>query len=420
MTLAVRDDDEDLLFALAQSSGVGVVRRKEGRGHPQSAWVVYRKDEAAKLAGFLDQHPLRTRKRQDFAVWRDAVRAWTRDEVDRAGRMHELRSAIREARVYRPRNDLSTTHLESPGFDDWLGGFIAGDGSFDIGAGSVRLVIRLRADDAPVLHGIANATGAGRVYGPYASPGSNPVMTWIVCSKRDHVAMVRALEGRIPGRKAAEFAVWRRAVEARADTRMSRVGRREVIDEAQRELRQLRRYRARRTQVPSAKSRRSQQMFEQNLRWLSLLRSWAAAEPAALTTAAYERARRDGWPTRNTLAGRFGSWYDALTAAGLRDRTVMQPDTRDKRLAGGAQAREARRHAQRERVIDAVRRCSATLGRVPAPTEYARWRLHNDPDAPSFVTAYRLFPGGWKQVQSATQVAAGTTNRGVGGGTRSS
>jgi hypothetical protein len=52
-------------------------------------------------------------------------------------------------------------------------------------------------------------------------------------------------------------------------------------------------------------------------------------------------------------------------------------------------------------VIDAIQRCAAALGHLPGPTECARWRFHNDPAAPTFVTAYRLFPGGWHQLQAA-------------------
>jgi len=402
MRMAVRDDDVDLLFALARFTGIGVVRRIEVRGNPQCAWTVYRQDDAAGLVRLLDRCPLRSRKRHDFAVWRAAVDAWVATEPTRFDRMRELRRAIRDARTYRPPDETApTTALESSGFDDWLAGFIAGDGSFGIHAGAVRLTIRLRADDADVLRGIASATGAGKVSGPYPNPGSNPVMNWNVCGTDDLLRVARRLEGRVPGRKVAEFAVWRRAAQARANGELSPAERRQLVDEAQREIRHLRRYRTPRTPVPSAKSRRGQQMFEQNLRWLALLRTWAEAESGVLSVMAYQRARRKGWPTRNTLASRFGSWYDVLTAAGLSDRAAVQPSQRDKRVAGGVQAREQRRQVQRERVLDAMRRCAASLGRLPGPTEYARWRFHNDPDAPAVATAYLLFPGGWSGLQGA-------------------
>lgn len=401
MGLAVRDDDADLLQTLASLTGIGVVRRKNERGNPQAIWHVYRKDHAARLRRLLDEHPLRSRKRREFDVWRDAVHAWLGTAPDRFERMRALKGDLHAARAYREPGPKVTTRMHSVGFDDWLAGFVAGDGSFRIGDGSVRLTIRLRADDSPLLRGLMAATRAGNVAGPYDNPGSKPVVGWNVCSKSDLVGMVQRLDGRVPGRKAAEFEVWRRAVAAYADTSLPRQKRVELIAAAGRELKALRRYRPLRVPLPAAVTRRGNRMFEQNRRWLKLLREWAAAEPGALSGVAYERARRDGWPTRNTLAGRFGSWYDALAAARLSDRAARSPEQRDRIRAAGEEARERRRQVQRERVLDAMRRCIADLGRLPGPTGYARWRLHNDPAAPSFVTAYRLFPGGWSEIHAA-------------------
>jgi hypothetical protein len=216
------------------------------------------------------------------------------------------------------------------------------------------------------------------------------------------VALAARLDGLIPGRKAKEFEVWRRAVAARADEGRPREERRRIIDEARRELGQLRRYRPG-APLPSAKNRTVQRMYQQNVAWLALLREWAADEPGPLTGEKYQRARLAGWPSRNTLARRFGSWYDALAAAGLSERAALSPDMRDARLRGGEPAREERRRLQRERVVAALRLCEQSLGRSPGPTEYARWRLHNDPDAPSFGTAYRHFPGGWSELLAAAR-----------------
>jgi hypothetical protein len=105
----------------------------------------------------------------------------------------------------------------------------------------------------------------------------------------------------------------------------------------------------------------------------------------------------------NTLAARFGSWYDVLAAAGVAERAAVGPARRDAGVAAGAAARAERREAARARTVDAVRRCAAALGHVPGATEYARWRFHNEPAAPSFGTAYRLFPGGWRELQAAAQ-----------------
>jgi hypothetical protein len=145
-------------------------------------------------------------------------------------------------------------------------------------------------------------------------------------------------------------------------------------------------------------------MYEQNCAWLPLLRRWAEQEPGSLTGTGYDRWRPPGSPTRNTLAVRFGSWYDALDAARLADRAAVTPELRDARVRSGEARRAERRIAQRERTIAAVTRCATALGRFPGPTEYARWRLHNEPTAPSFVTGYKLF-GGWPELRAVCQAS---------------
>jgi hypothetical protein len=62
--------------------------------------------------------------------------------------------------------------------------------------------------------------------------------------------------------------------------------------------------------------------------------------------------------------------------------------------------------ARETRLGVVLKRCADALGRFPGPTEYARWRLHNDPGAPSFGTAYRLFPGGWGELKAACAASA--------------
>lgn len=406
MVLAMRDDDVDLLRSAVRTTGVGVVRTKDRRGNVQAAWFVYRKAEASALVGFLERFPLRSRKLLDFQVWSAAVECWQSDEAGRLDRLKELGRVIRAVRAYRDGDRaVGSPRLAKSGFSDWLGGFIAGDGCFGVSDGARRLTVKLRADDAPLLTMIRQETGAGNVTGPYANEGAHPSVAWTVTRTADLVALAERLDGRIPGRKRLEFDVWRLAVAARADRTRTRLERKELIDAAERELRQLRRYRPGKS-LPSAKSRRLQQMYEQNGVWIALLREWAAVEPGPLSAERYQRARRDAWPSRNTLATRFGSWYDALAAAGLGDRAALAPEVRDRKLRAGAQAREHRRRLQRERVIAAFRRCQQALGRAPGPTEYARWRLHNDPSAPSFGTAYRHFPGGWSELHAACAASA--------------
>jgi hypothetical protein len=173
-----------------------------------------------------------------------------------------------------------------------------------------------------------------------------------------------------------------------------------LIDEAAQELVELRRYRPG-PPPPAARTRRLQRMYEQNRSWVALLRKWAEGEPGTLSAMNYQRWRSHGDPSRNTLALRFGSWYDALDAAGLAGRAALAPELRDARTRGGEVRRAERRDVQRERAIAAAIQCAAALGRFPGPTEFARWRIHNKVDAPTFATAYRLFPGGWSELVAA-------------------
>jgi hypothetical protein len=401
MAVAMRDDDVGLLSAMAWTTGVGVVRHKDQRGNPQAEWVVYRKDDAVALAAYLRRFQLRIRKRHDFEIWNTAVGFWRAGGKDRLPHMVRLSRSIREARRYGTTTTIAVPdELVLVGFYEWLGGFIAGDGHLGAAAGATRLTIRLRADDRALLAALARTTGMGTIRGPYQNRAASPSTVWNVTRTSDLLALTERLDGKIPGRKRLEFDVWRRAVLARADRDKPASDRRRIIDEAERELRRLRTYRPG-AALPSANSRRVQRMYQQNKSWLGLLREWAAGEQGALTATAYNEARRAGWPTRNTIAIRFGSWYDALAAAGLSQRAAVLPEVRDARTRGGADPREARRIAQQQRVAAAVRRCATALARSPGPTEYARWRLHNDPAAPAVPTCYRLFPGGWSELQAA-------------------
>lgn len=84
MQVKLRDDDAAILFALRDRTGLGLVRpekvyQRSDRGsmrntHPQMTWIVGNKADCAMLVRLLERYPLRAKKRQDFEVWRLAVR----------------------------------------------------------------------------------------------------------------------------------------------------------------------------------------------------------------------------------------------------------------------------------------------------------------------------------------------------------
>jgi hypothetical protein len=196
----------------------GVVRRGEQRGNPQAAWSVYRKDDAIALTAWLRRYPLRSRKRLDLQVWCAAVQHWSASGGAGRSKSTELRAALRAGRAYHDGGHAADSRvIRSRGFHDWLGGFIAGDGHLGIHRGATLLTVKLRADDAPLLAAIRETMGMGTICGPYPNARAHPSVAWNVCRTSELLALIELLDGRIPGRKAAEFDVWRRAVTARAD-----------------------------------------------------------------------------------------------------------------------------------------------------------------------------------------------------------
>jgi hypothetical protein len=125
------------------------------------------------------------------------------------------------------------------------------------------------------------------------------------------------------GRKRREFEAWRLGAAEYARRR----GRDEaVVAAAAQSLAQARAYTERAvtltTDEPATEA------------YLEVLRAFAAEQPAgALTCTTYAQARagHPEWPTRNTLALAFGTWAQALAAAGLGSRISAWQRERHKR-----------------------------------------------------------------------------------------
>lgn len=109
-TLKLRDDDRAILEEIVERTGIGHLKPDLVRGtsKPAMVWVVQSKAECVKLVALLDQYPLRAKKRNDYAIWREAVDHWTTGP--RGNRWHGPRdwtqmiaykTAIEDARAYR-------------------------------------------------------------------------------------------------------------------------------------------------------------------------------------------------------------------------------------------------------------------------------------------------------------------------------
>jgi hypothetical protein len=121
------------------------------------------------------------------------------------------------------------------------------------------------------------------------------------------------------GRKRREFDVWRLGAEEFIAAR--REGRRRdhaLIQEASEALRGVRRFRLMYPVAVGPEAKRA----ETRALYVDLLRTWADTVDGVLSCVGYERDREKhpSWPQRETIAGAFGGWREALAAAGLGDR----------------------------------------------------------------------------------------------------
>jgi hypothetical protein len=113
-----------------------------------------------------------------------------------------------------------SAHRRDPEDLGFFSGFIAGDGSFIIGAnnagGSWRceLGVTLRADNTPLLAAFRDWSGAGELFRAPARGGSSPQTAWTVARQSDCLKVAALLEARRPlGKADRQFQVWRRAVQ---------------------------------------------------------------------------------------------------------------------------------------------------------------------------------------------------------------
>jgi hypothetical protein len=327
MSVAVRDDDADLLADLCRVTGLGRIsaKRAQATSRPQVRWSVASKRECAELVRILREHPLRARKRRDFEIWARAVDRWAAVAYDaHAGaafhaQMADDDSALHQVRRY-VKSPLPAFDGPTPDLLAYLGGFFSGEGCFGLSGLRPRAVVKLRRDDRVILELFAERFGIGTVRDHSAYGNPNPSVTWLICANGDMGAAVRVFEAAVlRGRKRREFEVWREAAEERV---WARIARRPVdrtrLERAGDRLAALRTYRP-----PPESFTASEPARNARQAYVEVLRAFADELPdGKLTCTGYThtRASHPEWPTRNTLALAFGSWEQALGAAGLGAR----------------------------------------------------------------------------------------------------
>ncbi len=390
----LRADDTPLLIAFRDWFGLGELSEApaRGRSHPQTAWLVARRDDCVRLATLLREFPPLGKAAPQFDLWCRAVELWAAAggaSPALARYAQRLRALHRSATPVPCPVDIKPAQRLR-----FLAGFASAEAHFGTTReGSPAFVINVRADDGPLLRCFRDLLDVGSLKDVPATPRSQAAVSWRVGRLADLRVLVDALDSVPPrGRAGHVYVAWRELVLLERRTGAARAA-------LAADIRRRRTYRPELSRFPATTGRdRSRQRCLDALKW------WAESREtpgSAVDYAVWRREVEPRPPTRNTIARVFGSWSNALKAAGISRERAMSAERVAAICAGGAARRKARHGELRELVVAAVRRCSAELGREPRALEFLRWRHQHSADCPSQMTIYRVFPGGFSEVLAA-------------------
>ncbi len=346
----LRDDDREILFSYRDKLGLGHLTPVAARNgsRPQVHWQIGSKLECQVLAEILDAHPLRARKAREYEIWREAVGIWAFERQglgrSRRARMAQLAEYLRAERVYRePQPDIALPDMTDHNAPNYFAGFFSGEGCFLLARRQARFVIKLRRDDRPLLEAFRRDFGLGSVRDVAAIKPWSPAAVWHVTGARDVLKGIELFEAApLLGRKARQYRAWRPGAQAIAEAIIDRRALNEpFVEGARRALAYATAYRP-----PSEPLSVDRGISAARAAYLEVLREWADSVDGPLSCGAYASVRRGehpDWPKRETIAEAFGSWYDALGAAGLaaraaRPRPSRTPRIKLERLHGRASA----------------------------------------------------------------------------------
>lgn len=78
ITIILRADDEDVLRHVMDETGVGRMfwrtsNTKDRNASPQCGWSAQKRSDCERIAEILTEYPLRSKKRYEFPLWREAL-----------------------------------------------------------------------------------------------------------------------------------------------------------------------------------------------------------------------------------------------------------------------------------------------------------------------------------------------------------
>jgi hypothetical protein len=353
------------------------------------------------MVAILDSYPPLGKKLGQYEIWREAVTAWTGPRSDRQSVIAACRERLR---AHRRADVLASTSVVSI-TDEHLLAFLAGFATAEAHFGTTteghpHFRINLRSDDGELLRTFRDCLRIGSVVDIPPRATSQAAVSWRVMRLSELRDLTQALDRHPPrGRVLRIYDAWRDLVllENRRSGMRRRLARR---------VKDLRAYR------PGFEWRDAADAgAERRRRHVAVLTGWAAETEGPRTVTAYEgwrKASDRSLPTRNTIVSAFGTWADALGAAGIGTEGCRPADHVARMQSGTAATRATHRARQRRSILAAVRECAQMIGRYPSPAEYTAWRRSFAPATPSHTTVYRMFPDGWASVLQALGAEEGS------------
>lgn len=107
--IGLRRDDEAVLREIVARTGLGSISLISNRWGGAAAWVVRAKQDCVALTEIFDAYPLRAKKAADYAIWREAVRAWMQIQKGR----NVSRDYSQMARLKQLLDDLRTGQIHA-------------------------------------------------------------------------------------------------------------------------------------------------------------------------------------------------------------------------------------------------------------------------------------------------------------------
>jgi uncharacterized protein YecT (DUF1311 family) len=403
LAVCLRADDTPLLAELCRWSGAGMLQAVPAQrtSRPQTTWIVQRQADCLRLVSILDRYPMLGKKLGQYEIWREAILAWTGPGSDRYAVMAECGERLRAHRAANVLAGASAVSITDNRLLAFFAGFATAEAHFGATSeGHPHFKINLRSDDGELLRTFRDRLRLGRLVNvpPYGT--SHAAVSWRIGRLSELRALTQALDRYPPrGRVLRIYEAWRELV--LLEDRRS--GKRRPLATVVKERRAYKPGHEWTNAVDPAAVRRR--------RHIAVLQAWAADTDGPRTVTAYDAWRRGSCPDapqRNTIVRAFGSWIEALHAAGVGTEGCRPADIVASMQAVPTARRAALKAQQRASILLAVQDCAQMLSRYPSPTEYMAWRRRFAPETPSHTTVYRAFPDGWASVLQALAAETGS------------